>query len=413
MNESQVDVIQLQKRDPQAWTVLLSSQEGLEDVIVTAVVAQPLQNWWSTRTDSRHLTRYLVSLANHSDPIPFISKTTNLTEAYFYQDLAKSAPTIAPRCWYSHITEDQGWIVLDEVPNHVQVSLWSPEDVDIAIKQMAKLHVAFWDQPDLTRHYKWLNHIIGREEKLYTWEELQQDYSVFFDQGPAALLSDHALQHVGRLAPKFLQAANGLAVLKALGGWPGVLGESHLAAIADLIDDPVPMLEPLQRLPATLLHGSLSAFHCHITFFEDHRLLDWQNLVVGPGICDLIYFHEQLDLIYSPNNFPQYVFQKKPPVTAETLIDSYLLTMKAQLGGLFDSREMRMAIPAARCLYVLTNWMPYFATWFDKMPNKYVWQRVNRMPQVELDQPGLENMIGLGPQLRQVFQRFLQAYRML
>lgn len=408
-----MDVVQLQKRDPQAWTVLLAGHEGLHDVIVTAVVAQPLQRISPNSKDSRHLTRYLVSLANQSDPIPFIAKKTTAAEVLFYRELAHITPMIAPRCWYTHLSENQAWVILDDVPNHVKAENWQAGDVEDVISQLAMLHTNFWNQPDFYQQYGWVPHFVGRKDKQYRLEELRQNQADYFDRGPAALLSDHALYHVGRLAPKFLEAANGLAVMRALGGWPGVLGESHLTAAADLIDDPVPMLEPLQRLPLTLLHGRVHASHLHLTLFDDHRFLDWQNVEVGPGIIDLVYFQEQLDLIYSSDNLPKIHIRKSVPISEETLIDSYMLAMKTQLGSLFNAREMRLAIPAARCLYVVTNWFPYFATWFDKMPDKYLWQRINRMSDPELAERALQPMIGYRPYLKGVFQRFLQAYRML
>jgi hypothetical protein len=413
MNESQVDVMQLQKRDPQAWTVLLSSQKELQDVVVTAVVAQPLYSEMANDKDSRHLTRYLVSLANHSDPIPFIGKKTSSVEALFYRDLAQTAPSITPRCWYTHIADKQGWIILDEVPSHVRVDKWQAENVEDVIDQMAMLHTTFWNQPELSRRNPWLPHFIGRKENDYSWDELRRDHAIYFEQGPAAPLSDHALEHIGRLAPKFLEAANGLAVMEALSGWPGVLGESHLAAAADLIDDPVPMLEPLQRLPPTLLHGQLHAANWHLTLFNDHRLLDWRNVEVGPGIYDLIFFQEHFNLIHSIDSFSQPYFRYPLPITEETLIDSYLLAMKKQLGSMFDARLMRSAIPAARCLFIITNWFPHFASWFDKMPDKYMWQRLNRMSEVGFNEHSLQPMIGFRIHLKGVFQRFLQAYRML
>ncbi len=413
MNESQVDVAQLQKRDPQAWTVLLSSQSELDDVIVTAVVAQPLRHDKTTLKDSRQTTRYLVSLANHSDPIPFIGKKTTVTEALFYRDFAHIAPNLAPHCWYTHLTENQGWVILDDVPSHVPIAQWQAEDVEDVISKMALLHATFWNKPDFYRRYTWLPHFIDRNEKQFSLDELREGHAVYFEEGPAALLSDHALNHVGRLAPKFLEAANGLAVMKALGGWPGVLGETHLAAAADLIDDPVPMLEPLKRLPSTLLHGRMHVYHWQLTLFGDHRLLDWRNLSVGPSIVDLIYFQEQFDLIPTTDGFPKVQLREHSPISDETLIDSYMLAMKSQLGSLFDARLTRMAIPAARCLYIITNWFPYFASWFDKMPDKYLWQRFNRTSDPHLTERALQPMIDYRPYLKGAFQRFLQSYRML
>jgi len=413
MNESQVDVVQLQKRDPQAWTAMIASHDGLDDVVVTAVVAQPLKRVSSKWEDSRHLTRYLVSMANQSDPVPFVGKKTTATEVLFYRDLAHITPMLAPRCWYSHISENQGWLILDDVPNHVRAENWQAGDVEDVINQLAMLHTNFWDQPDFYQQHGWVPHFIGHKDKQYRFAELREVNTDYFERGPAALLSDHALYHAGRLAPKFLEAANGLAVMRALGGWPGVLGESHLTAAADLIDDPVPMLEPLQRLPATLLHGRVHAYHFHLTLFNDHRLLDWRNVAIGPGIVDLVYFQEQFGLIFSTEKLPKIHFRKNPPITEETLIDSYMLAMKTQLGSLFNAREMRLAIPAARCLYVISNWFPYFASWFDEMPDKYMWQRLNRMSEPELSERALHPLIGYRPYLKAVFARFLQAYRML
>ncbi|UCC54653.1 MAG: phosphotransferase [Anaerolineaceae bacterium] len=413
MNESQVDVVQLQKRDPQAWTALLAGQDGLEDVVVTAVTAQPLHYNSTTNDYSRRVSRYLVSLANNSDPIPFIGKKTTLNEALFYRDLAPTLPSIVPRCWFVHIFEDAGWVVIEDVPNHVRRDRLSHQDVEEVLGNMVEFHAAFWDQPEIGRHYSWLPHFVDRDHKRYTWRELRQEYPVYFEQGPSALLSEHALIHTGRLTPRFLEAANGLAVMRSLGGWPGVLGESHLAAAEDLLDDPVPMLEPLLHLPSTLLHGNMHKYHWHLTLFRENRLLDWRNVALGPAILDVVSFQEQFDLLFSNSKLLSVNPYEDPPVTEETIIDSYLLAMKAELSRQFDARQMRLAIPAARCLQILTTSFPYFATWFDQMPDKYTWQRVNRMTEPEPVGRSLDNIIRYRPYLRKVFQRFLQAYRML
>jgi hypothetical protein len=58
------------------------------------------------------------------------------------------------------------------------------------------------------------------------------------------------------------------------------------------------------------------------------------------------------------------------PADEETIIDSYILAMSMRLGNRFPARLVRQAIPAARCLHVLSQWFPLFATWFSDMPNK-------------------------------------------
>lgn len=413
MDESRVDIAQLLRRDPQAWTALLSSQPGLEDVVVTAVTSQPILRKLSPGDDSPRVTRYVLVLANHSDSISLIGKETTATEAGFYRDIAETVPFMAPRCYLTHLSEDRGWVILDDIPNNVHQGRWSTQDVEDVIDDMVGLHSLYWDQPEIQDKYTWLTHFIDRQDKVYDWPQLRSELGPYFEEGPSAMVSDHALSHLGRLAPKFLEAANGLAVLRALGGWPGVLGESHLAAAADLLDDPVPMLEPLSRLPQTLLHGDMHIYHWHITLFDQRRLLDWDNVTVGPGIIDLVSFQERFDLLIAEDDVRPVYAREDSPVDEETLIDSYMLAMKAELNSQFDARAMRQAIPAARCLHVIVNWFPYFASWFDKMPDVYTWQRINRMSSSELAEKSVGQMLVYRPYLKRVFRRFLQAYRML
>jgi len=392
---------------------MLAGHDGFEDMVVTAVTAVPLHSEGAGNDYSRHVARYLVSMANTSDPVPFIGKKTSIAEALFYRDLAATLPEIAPRCWYANVVDEEGWVILDDVPNHVTGGRWSPVDVDNVIHDMVIFHAAYWDQPDLGDHFTWLPHFIGRSQKTYTWEQLRREHTVYFEEGPAALISDHALQHLGYMAPRFLAAANGLAVMRALGGWPGVIGETHLAAAADLLDDPLPMLEPLGRLPLTVLHGDLNKSHWRLTLFQEERLIDWRNIAIGPAVCDLISFQEQFDLLFTRDGLPPVRGDGSSAVSEETIIDSYLLAMKDKLGPRFNARQMRQALPAARCLQILTTSFPHFATWFNRMPDKYTWQRVNRMTDAELAGRALLPMLGYRPYLRDVFRRFIQAYRML
>jgi hypothetical protein len=251
------------------------------------------------------------------------------------------------------------------------------------------------------------------DRTAYQWESLVSEQSVYFEEGPAAILSEHALSQAGQLAPLFLQAANGLVVMRDLGGWPGILGESHLTAVADLLDDPVPLLEPLRQLPFTLLHGDPNNHHWRVTVFDDQKLTGWQKAAVGPGICDLVSFIEQFSLLEVAESAAALKTRTVWPVNEETIIDGYMLALSHRLGSRANTRALRQAIPAARCLYVLTNWFPHFATWFEEMPNKYTWQKVNRMADRDFVDTPLQGFLQLRPYLSSVFERFLLAYRSL
>lgn len=389
--------------------MLLREYLKVEELVVTAVSARPISR---QTNNSRRMTRYLLALAGHSDPIALIGRHVNVNEAIFYREFALRLPHLVPGCLFLHQAEatEDGWAVLEDVPNDISPARWAVSDVNAIVERLAHLHAAFSDHTDdLTS--AGLNLLLDRT--AYQWESLVSRQAIYFEEGPGAILSEHALSQAGQLAPLFLQAANGLVVMRDLGGWPGILGESHLAAVSDLLDDPVPLLEPLRQLPQTLLHGDPSNHRWRVTVFEDQRLTGWQTAVVGPGVCDLVSFIEQFGLLSTSGE--QTELQTRPlwPVNEETIIDSYLLALSHRLGTRVNTRALRQAIPAARCLYVLTNWFPHFATWFEEMPNKFTWQKINRMALSEFEGTPLQGFMQLRPFLSGVFERFLLAYRSL
>lgn len=398
----------LRRRTPAAWTDLLQAQSELEDVAVTAVSAMPL-NRDSQLKYGRHVMRYILSLDGHTDPISLIAKYTSREEALFYNKIAKHLPTIVPKSFFVHQFNQEGWLILEDVPNHRPPQKWTGEEVSAAISDLATIHSQFWKEENSLASLG-IEHVV--EGKKYTWQELRREFAVYFDEGPGSIVSEHAINSAGRLAPQLLQAANGLSVLQSLGGWPGILGESHLTAVADLLDDPLPMLKPLFDLPLTLLHGDPHAYHWRVTLFNDRRLLDWRNVKIGPGIMDLVSFIEQFDLLYLDPNRTEMSVRSEWPLSEETIIDSYLIAMSATIPD-FDARAARLAIPAARCLYTITNWFPYFATWFSEMPNKYTWQKVNRLQEDQLADSMFQPMVRFRPYLAGVFERFMLAYRSL
>jgi hypothetical protein len=255
---------------------------------------------------------------------------------------------------------------------------------------------------------------VHRPEGPYRWDDLRRGDPALADDGPAAIISRHAARNAGRLAPRFLRAADGLVVMRNLGGWPGVLGRSHLSAVADLLDDPVPILAPLLDLPATLLHGAPHPGHWRLTLFHETYLIDWSETQVGPGVLDLVAFLEGFPLLIEPEPAGDGL-RLRPrdmsPLVEQTIVDTYLLTLAAELGNRFPARAIRAALPAARCLHVLTTWFPFFAGWATNLPDRYMWQKVNRMDDAELGNLRHAPSAGIRHYLAGVFDRFLRAYR--
>lgn len=421
-----VDVFQLQRRDPAAWTALLSRDPDTADVIVTAVTAEPL---WDTsliapgRTNAgptRRVRRFVLTLAGCSDPVTFIAKQTNAAEALLYQHYGDPPATGMAACHYAHVDGDRSWVILDDVPDDFPPAAWQPGHVDSLATTLGRIHAAHWETP-LSTYHPAIPHFLRRPEGPYTWEELRSSQAMLFEDGPRAILSRHAVRSAGRLAPQLLQAANGVIVMRELGGWPGVLGERHLSAAADLLDDPVPLLAALDDLPWTLLHGAPHPEHWRLTLFDEQYLIDWSAALIGPGVLDLVAFTERYPMYYDrqPPEAPE--AQRQPglrlremtALAEETITDTYLLTLSAELGQRVSTRAARAAIPAARCLHVLTTWFPFFAELSNDARSKFIWRKLNRLSESELDQIHDGPMAGIRPYLAGVFDRFLRAYRSL
>lgn len=391
---NRLDLAHLQRCDAAAWTALLRRELDISRVAVSAVSTLPVPSY-------PRIHRYVVSLTDHSDPITFIGKHTNRTEALFYQQVADELPDIAPGCLFSHWVGEDGWVLLADVPLHVQPDKWTAMDVETAVHGLATLHATFWERTSGLQE-EGFPHFINRTVK--TVQTLSRE---------SELLSAHAVNYLGELTPAFVWAARGLNALRDLGGWPGILNDNHLEAMTDLLDDPVPMLEPLRELPATLLHGDPHTRHWRPTLFDDCRLLDWQKATIGPAVCDLVNFIEQLDWFYEANEQGQIHIRQERPLSNETIIDSYLLAMSYELGQVFNARAVRQAISAARCLYVLSNWLPRFATLFSHVPDKSTWLTVNQMSDEELSATMYKPLVIFRPYLAGIFKRFLLAYKTL
>lgn len=399
--------------ETEAWTEILS--RGLEDqtISVNSVDAIPL---------NRDTTRFLISLDGQSDEISFLGKRTNAREASFYCEASSSLSFLTSPCWYSYINGVEGYVVLDDSPNDRTPEQWTEMDVERVIGNMANLHLAYWNQLEKLQAFRWLPYSImpvvdepagnkkkkkNSKDKIETSTLYDGTQPVLEGSGP---LSHHAVKNGGPLAPVFQDAAIGLQLLRQLGGWPGIIEDKHLVAMAELLDDPVPMLYPLRRLPSTMLHGNLFPHNWRMSMFGDCTLVDWQQLSIGPSVCDLVNFTERFELLYTQDK--GWYTRESWPVSPETMVDTYILHLYDAQWPLLDTRSIRQAIPAARCLYVISQWLPQFSQWCRSYTSA-TWQELIRMDDQELIDVGLSNMAGMRPYLEGLFSRFLSAYKLL
>jgi hypothetical protein len=393
MNRSNVHLRDLRRPELSAWETVLSDDHELGGVTVTAVAEEPLP-------EQRH-TRYLLSLAGHSDPAPLWATTTTPTEVAFYRDVGPAIPRLLPHCWWQAEAAGEGWLLLDDVPAYRPPERWAADDVEKVIAMLASLHGTFWEERERLDGMDWLPQPWHAQPPqrapgfLQAWQ--------FWDKmtGGGAPLSHQAVRSTGGLAPLLIRAAAGLEVMRRLGGWPGVVERAHLMELTTLLDDPLPMLYPLRNLPITLLHGNPVPHHWRLTLLGERRLTDWRAVAAGPGIWDLVR------LLEGAARLPSW------PIDAETMIDSYLLRLHVGLAS-FDARAHRQALPAALCLYVITAWLPRLASWFQ--PYVYsprTWASLLALEPEELVARGWGPVVAHRAYLSDLFRRFEQASRLL
>lgn len=408
---------ELRNRNPHAWTLLLTQNTGVDNLIVEAVAEEPL-------IEDEGVSRYLLSLANYQEPVCFIGKKTNAVEAMFYEFFGPKLPQFTARCYYHHVGLDEGWLVLADIQNDHPPATWIARDLEIMVGNLAVLHALYWGKRDVLDQYG----LPCLLEKCDSLEDSASDVTTEKSggkqpggqmarieewlQGQQRILTEHALRTAGpSLAPLLAEASKGLETLNEYRGWPGIVDDRHLTALADLLDDPMPVLYPLRQLPCTLLHGKPSPENWRLTLFDDYYLLDWHTTTIGPGVYDLVQFVDHATLLPGKG---QNGNSLQAETIEETMVDNYILAMRGELGTRFDTRSTRLAVPAARCLLVLIDWLPRMGRWLREMSfNREVWQAMSELPDEGLEEVGLAELVAWQRSLSLVFDRFLQAYRRL
>jgi hypothetical protein len=412
-----LELEELRNRNPRAWTLLLTQYMAGQNLIVEAVGEEPLDS------DGR-VSRYMLSLADYKEPISFVGKQTNAVEAMFYEFFGPNLPHFTTSCYFHHAGLDDGWLVLADVHNDHAPETWLASDIEILIGNLASLHAAYWGKRDILDQYG-LPSLLEKcqptesqtanpagEEEPTEQPSSQMDRIERWLHSEQRILTEHALRTAGpSLAPLLARASKGYQTLRDYGGWPGIVDDRHLTALADLLDDPMPLLYPLRQLPCTLLHGNPVPERWCLTLFDDYLLQDWQMATTGPGVYDLVQFIDHVAMIPGKGADGS---GSGSSATEETMIDSYILAMRGELGTRFDARSTRLAIPAASCLVVLTEWLPKLGNWLSKMSfSREAWQAMNELPEEALLEAGLADLIIWRQSMSVILDRFLKSFRRL
>lgn len=412
---------QLQTRQIEAWTYLLRQEVEMAAVRVVDVTAEPI---------SSNATRYWLTLAGHPEPITLVGKESTAAEIHFYQEYAAHMDSMAPRVWFSELLGAEGWLVLDDTPQDHAPNRWTMRDMERLVEHLALLHGRFWGHEMVEER---LPHYIGRAATAGSStnspaavDPTAKKKSIYRRQTrwrrtralPASYFSVDLAQ-MGSQAAALMRATVGLQILRGLGGWPGVLEEKHLDAFEHLLEEPALMLNPLRELPFTLLHGRPAIENWRISLFDQYTLLDWKTATLGPSVCDLVYLIEDFfvnNTSPDPADKRPYYFFQEWAVVEETLVDSYFIALGQQVAAeSYNARTLRRhALPAARCLYAMTTWLPTIADWFIHLPpSRHTWEMIHEMDESQLATLGYTPLLARQPHLRHLFGRFFDAYLLL
>lgn len=231
-------------------------------------------------------------------------------EALAYANLPGKIPLDTPTAVAFDIAAGDLWLLPFPASKHSSHWLadWSRADVEAALTDLARLHLAFWDAPAKLAQMSWLARPAGADS--------------------AALLAD---------------ARAGLDAIVA----DDALTPARLADLQALAAAPAILLDPLVAGPLTLLHGDAGFQNIAITQDGRQRLwYDWQLVSAGPPALDLVTF-------LHPWAYPD----ASPPLSLAAMIDFYLAALQKR-GRSLDPAQFRRQLDAALLWRWLIQWAP-------------------------------------------------------
>lgn len=182
-------------------------------------------------------------------------------EARFYEEIAAEVEIRTPRCYYSRFEPaTQGFVLLleDLAPAQVgdQVAGCSVEHAELILREIAKFHAAWWENPRL-KDFAWLPFTNEAMRAQAAHDSYQQAWGPFVEGFSAEVPAD---------------------VLH--------LGERLRSKVIDLMNE-------FAQPPRTIMHGDYrldNMFFATADGGDPLAVIDWQIMSQGRGVFDVAYF---------------------------------------------------------------------------------------------------------------------------
>jgi hypothetical protein len=175
-------------------------------------------------------------------------------EVGVYQSLANQLPLRTPVLIAAAPAGD--WLVLEAVRAVRRADRWKADDYRQAVRGLAALHERFWGLGEDLNAFPWLGRPLEADFAIHVTAAAQAIERIVTSGRPEALAA-----HPERVAML-----------------------ARLTGQADRI------VEPLHRLPFTLLHGDYWPGNIAVVREGRQVVYDWQMASVGPAVLDVLTF---------------------------------------------------------------------------------------------------------------------------
>jgi hypothetical protein len=189
---------------------------------------------------------------------------------------------------------DTWGILMEDLTGHVYKGEPPPEQIPVFLDILARFHAKFWNDHRL------------KDKRLRLCTP-----AIFLETLLLPLREEHKNLSIGVL-PDWIR-----------GGWEvldELLDPDTFVQITDLLNDPRPLLEALDRYPFTLLHGDYRADN--LAYVESPVIIDWQQAAFSLMTIDLAWFT-----------------QNSSPMETDQLNACYRKCLEVHLGYQLDDRD--------------------------------------------------------------------------
>jgi hypothetical protein len=236
-------------------------------------------------------------------------------EVSFYINMLDQLPIKVPQLLAWH--PEGNWLVFNLLPGGFEPERLTANEYRLAIEQLASLHDRFWG--------------LGADLAFYPWlaRPLEADFDIYLQAARSGL------QRLVSKTPPNQLSSNAQLV-------------SHLNR---LVEHANLVAAALRAQPATLLHGDYWPGNLYIYPEGIQITYDWQQVAIGPGILDLLYFIQQARWHFDPL-----------PISVEELAAHYRSRLAQSIGQTWEEGQWAALWDYALLWTFLTTWTDLLET---------------------------------------------------